>query len=254
MFDRRKEKEEYWLQQSVLNYLNLFITSDTMPRIYTEADLLDAVYGFIKQSRLISETEAITAIGSQSSSENKNLYRNIGSNDRIERQQNADHADLVFRHNGYEIGCVEIGLDDYGSHGTKELNEKRLKTPKMMRCFCSRIVEQFKISPSEIKAVGILISGNYITAKAMSFSKGSIGLVSSSQRLKMPSSVNEIPRFLPPVLHLIYNCSQIIKSTKEHLENISGIVSLGQLAPCEGKYFPPTFLPNSNKKRKETSQ
>lgn len=88
----------------------------------------------------------------------------------------------------------------------------------------------------------------------MSFSKGSIGLVSSSQRLKMPSSVNEIPRFLPPVLHLIYNCSQIIKSTKEHLENISGIVSLGQLAPCEGKYFPPTFLPNSNKKRKEISQ
>lgn len=60
MFDRRKEKEEYWLQQSVLNYLNLFITSNIMPRMYTEADLLDAVYGFIKQSRFISETEAIT--------------------------------------------------------------------------------------------------------------------------------------------------------------------------------------------------
>lgn len=79
----------------------------------------------------------------------------------------------------------------------------------------------------------------------MSFSKGSIGLVSSSQSLKMPTSVNEIPRFLPPVLHLIYNCSQIIKSTKEHLENISGIVSLGQ----EEKYFPPTFIHNRNKKR-----
>lgn len=77
----------------------------------------------------------------------------------MERQQNAEHADLVFMHNGYEIGCVEIGLDDHGPRGTKELNEKRLKTPKMMRCFCSRIVEQFKTSPNEIKTVGIIISG-----------------------------------------------------------------------------------------------
>ncbi|ORE12397.1 hypothetical protein BCV71DRAFT_191128 [Rhizopus microsporus] len=254
MFDRRKEKEEYWLQQSILNYLNLFVTSDVMPKIYTEADLLNAVYGFIKQSGFISETETITAIGSHSSSENKNAYRDIGSETKIERQQNAEHADLVFRHSGYEIGCVEIGLDDHGPHGTKELNEKRLKTPKMMRCFCSRIVEQFKTSPNEIKTVGIIISGNYITAKAMSFSKGSIGLVSSSQRLKMPTSINEIPRFLPPVLHLIYNCSQIIKSTKEHLEKISGIVSLGQLAPCEKKYFPPTFVISNNKKRKAPPQ
>ncbi|CAO3691205.1 unnamed protein product [Rhizopus stolonifer] len=249
-FDRRKEKEEYWFQQSVLNYLNLFITSDIMPRIYTEQDLLDDVYGFIKQSRLINETEAVTSSGSHSSSENKNLYRNIGSDARTERQRNGEHADLVFRHNGYEIGCVEIALDDHGPHGTKELNEKRLKTPKMMRSFCSRIVEQFKTSPNEIKIVGIIISGNYITAKAMSFSKGSIGLVSSSQRLKIPSSVNEIPRFLPPVLHLIYNCSQIIKSTKKHLERISGTVSLVQLASCEEKYFPPAFVINNIKKRK----
>lgn len=87
----------------------------------------------------------------------------------------------------------------------------------------------------------------------MSFPKGSIGLVSSSKRLKMPTSVNEVPRFLPPVLHLIYNSSQIIKSTKEHLEKISGIVSLGQLAPCEEKYFPPTFVFSSNKRKKAPS-
>jgi hypothetical protein len=54
---------------------------------------------------------------------------------------------------------MEIGLDDHGPRGTKELNEKRLKTPKMMRCFCSRIVEQFKTSPNKIKIVGIIISG-----------------------------------------------------------------------------------------------
>jgi hypothetical protein len=48
LFDRRKEKEEYWFQQSVFNYLNLFVNSNIMPRKYTEQDLLDAVYGFIK--------------------------------------------------------------------------------------------------------------------------------------------------------------------------------------------------------------
>lgn len=88
----------------------------------------------------------------------------------------------------------------------------------------------------------------------MSFPKGSIGLISSSQRLKMPTSISEIPRFLPPVLCLIYNCSQIIKSTKKHLEKISGIISLSQLAPCEEKYFPPTFVISSNKGRKAPPQ
>ncbi len=98
-------------------------------------------------------------IDSNSSGENKNLYRGIGSEEKSERQKNSEHVDLVFMHNGYEVGCVEIGLNDHGPNGTKELNEKRLKTPKMLRCFCSRIVEQFKTTPDEIKTVGIIISG-----------------------------------------------------------------------------------------------
>lgn len=91
------------------------------------------------------------------------MRRVLGSIDKIERQVFPEHSDLTFKHLSSELGCVEIGLVDHGPTGTKELQESKLKTPKMMRSFCSQIVEQYKIRADEVKIASIIISGKLIS-------------------------------------------------------------------------------------------
>jgi hypothetical protein len=95
------------------------------------------------------------------SSEAKNGGRTLGTNQAINRQAVGDHVDLVFKTMSTEVACVEIGLKDFGSNGTKELQEKLFKTPKMMKAFCAKITEQYpKAKTEEIKIIGYVISGN----------------------------------------------------------------------------------------------
>jgi hypothetical protein len=55
-FNRKLQPEEYWMRESVLNCLNLFIENDYAPRFVTEQNLLNDMYGFIKQTKNISKT------------------------------------------------------------------------------------------------------------------------------------------------------------------------------------------------------
>lgn len=63
------------------------------------------------------------------------------------------------------------------------------------------------------------MEGPYITVEIMTFNHGSIGLLNSSPRLKMPESIREVPYLLPSVLALVYNCAQVIKNTAQFLKN-----------------------------------
>lgn len=76
------------------------------------------------------------------------------------RQKAGDAYDLVFKHFSSEIGCVEVGLKDKGPNGTKEMQEKGMKTPKMMKAFCCRMLEQYPTAePNKIKTAGLIING-----------------------------------------------------------------------------------------------
>lgn len=76
-----------------------------------------------------------SASGSMASSEAKNNGRALGTQQQLTRQAAGDHADLVFKTMSTEVACVEIGLEDLGSRGTKELQEKLMKTLKMPSSF-----------------------------------------------------------------------------------------------------------------------
>lgn len=56
-FDR-SEADKYWVRQSVLNYIDLFIDNDVIPVFKTELDLFEDMYGFVKSSRRLSQTTA----------------------------------------------------------------------------------------------------------------------------------------------------------------------------------------------------
>lgn len=83
--------------------------------------------------------------------------------------------------------------------------------------------------------------------------KRSMGALYSSPRLKMPENIAEIPRLLPPVLALVYNCSLIMKKTVQFLVDTAASVNLDPFANSE-HFFPDAYFPNmSNKKRKSLS-
>lgn len=90
--------------------------------------------------------------------------------------------------------------------------------------------------------------GMYSTALEMLFKKGSVALLASSERLKMSESTKQIPALLPPVLALVYSCTQTIKSTVNYIDDVSSSFSLNR----NPALFPSRFVPGSknNKKRK----
>ncbi|KAI9481639.1 MAG: hypothetical protein EXX96DRAFT_538817 [Benjaminiella poitrasii] len=212
----------------------LFIDNDNVSTFPSEQDLLQDMYGFIKNSKYISKTAIVTCTRSSASNYNKNMKRVLGFTI-------AEHANLTFKHLSSELGCVEIGLPDHGPNGTKKLQELKLKTPKMMRSFCSQIVEQYKVRADKIKIVSFIISGPYITAGIMTFSHGSVGLLYTSPRLKMPKNIGEVPRLLPPVLTLVYNCTQVIKNTAQFLRENVISVNLDLFSNID-YYFSPSFV------------
>lgn len=51
------DKEKYWLKNSVIDYVKLFIKDPILLPFKSEKDLLDDIYGFIKTSKHISNTD-----------------------------------------------------------------------------------------------------------------------------------------------------------------------------------------------------
>ncbi|KAI8983914.1 hypothetical protein BDB01DRAFT_790637 [Pilobolus umbonatus] len=232
--------EKFWLKQSILNYALLFVDECKLDSPETEQDLLDNVYGFIKKSSRLSGTTAYGAKQSQAASENKNSATSIGSSSKVVRKYAAENADLTFRYLSHELFCLEVGLYDHGPNDTKEMNESSIKSPIMMKNFCTRLISQYRIKPTNIRMMGAIISGLSITGMGMSFNNGSVALLSSSNRLHMPESVAEIPRLLPPILNLIYNINRMLKCTVEELKNINSSVCIENDMDL---YFPPCFVP-----------
>ncbi|GAN05234.1 hypothetical protein MAM1_0085d04703 [Mucor ambiguus] len=162
IYEQHDDPELYWVKESVLDYIELFYDTN-LAMFNSEQDLLDEVYGFIKKkSRRISKTRTETVTGSRASAETKNKTRSLGTMKMLCRQIPGDLADLSFLHKSTEIGCLEIGLSDKGSNGTKELQEKCLKTPRMMKAFVIQAASSFPtIDISKVETVGFVISGMF---------------------------------------------------------------------------------------------
>lgn len=207
--------------KSVLEYSEMFIDSNTVRTFGSESTLFDEMCNFIKDSKKLSGTYSEFTTGIKASSDDKNANRRMSMTVIISRKVPGDIPDLVFKYGENELGCVEIGLSDNGANGTKELMEKKMKTPKMMRSFCGKIMADYMIdNPEKINIISYVISGSYFTTNIMKFRKGSVGLVCSSKRTKMPTVAKEDTRLLPKALKNCYSASKITKSTVEYLESI----------------------------------
>ncbi|KAG2195011.1 hypothetical protein INT47_005611, partial [Mucor saturninus] len=196
-YDRRTQPAEYWCRNSILNYLDLFIESDNFTPCVTQQDLLNdtrlfqsVVYRTIVQAKNLpqrSEGQNFYRNGgdpfidlkqtifhgcqSSASNSNKNSQRELGTNQQLVRQANGDCSGLTFKYLSSELGYVEIGLVNHGANGTKELQESKLKSSKMMRSFCKQMIDQYKIKSTKIKIVSFIINGSFIRAQVMTFTR-----------------------------------------------------------------------------------
>ncbi|KAI7891400.1 uncharacterized protein EV154DRAFT_420504, partial [Mucor mucedo] len=241
-YDRRTQPAEYWCRNSILNYLDLFIESDNFTPFVTQQDLLNDTRLF--QSVAYRTILLYSGCQSSASNSNKNSQRELGTNQQLVRQANGDCSGLTFKPLSSELGYVEIGLVNHGANGTKELQESKLKSSKMMRSFCKQMIDQYKIKSNKIKIVSFIINGSFIRAQVMAFTKGSVGILFSSPRLKMPENISQVPALLPPILALVYNCTSIIKETAQLLKDESTHVNLNPFKNSD-YFFPDSFLPES---------
>lgn len=103
-----------------------------------------------------------------------------------------------------------------------------------------------------LSAYANLAIGSFIRAQVMTFTKGSVGILFSSPRLKMPENISQVPALLPPILTLVYNCTSIIKETAQLLKDESTHVNLNPFKNSD-YFFPDSFLPESKdiKKKKD---
>lgn len=120
------------MKQAVIDCVLLFMDQNdtTLKMPSTEQDLLEDIFGFIKKSKRLTGMTCVTGNESRISSEHRNSTRMIGSIFQEERKTSGEHADLCFYYGSNELACLELGLADSGSHGTKELNEADIKVPR----------------------------------------------------------------------------------------------------------------------------
>ncbi|GAA5796066.1 hypothetical protein HPULCUR_001435 [Helicostylum pulchrum] len=201
---------------------------------------IDRTFQEIRYDRRTQPAEYCDCQSSASSS-NRNSQRGLGTNQRLIRQANGDCSDLTFKYLSSELGCVEIGLVDHEVNGTKDLQESKLKSPKMMRSFCKQMIEQYKIKADKIKTMSFIMNGSFITAQVMTFTKGSVGILFSSPRLKMPENISQVPALLPPILALVYNCTLVIKETAQLLKDESTHINLNPFTNSD-YFFPDSFV------------
>ncbi|PHZ09890.1 uncharacterized protein RHIMIDRAFT_293870 [Rhizopus microsporus ATCC 52813] len=162
---------------------------------------------------------------SPASSEHRNSMQTIGCICQEKRKISGKHADLRYYYGSIEVACLEIGLVDSGSHGTKELNEVGIKAPIMMKSEALQISQQYGINMSGIKTVGFMIYGLNLTDLLVNF-EGLMSLVTRLKRLCLPETVADTPRLFPLVLKLVFNAVQIVKGTINTIKEASTSVCL----------------------------
>jgi hypothetical protein len=87
---------------------------------------------------------------------------NINRSTHYDRQKVGLKPDKTFKFGSMELGYVEAGLRDCGEKATKELKERTLKLPKMMKDTAVAILKEYPEMKDSVRIVGFIISGNTV--------------------------------------------------------------------------------------------
>ncbi|KAG9289662.1 hypothetical protein G9A89_014397 [Geosiphon pyriformis] len=162
-FDRSKNFDFDWIRNTVYNLL-LEYEANHLENDHAETWIMLHIWSFIDKAFLdIDGVEVVRGEGSsRASSKRKNLHRVAASTNPLKRKAMGRRGDLIIRKWHTEYGCCEAGKIFDGNNGTKLLEEKSLKMPKMMKDMFVDLCEAVNNEKNKIKkleTVGFIIAG-----------------------------------------------------------------------------------------------
>ncbi|KAI8369144.1 hypothetical protein EDC96DRAFT_411874, partial [Choanephora cucurbitarum] len=119
----KKKPIESWLKSSLQNVADLFVSSETLPAFKSENHLLYSVWQHLTT---LSKNTSITNDGNAGSLAalcDANRKRSLSTVEAPKPMINGKMADFYYKYLSHEMGCIEIGIQDKGMYGTKEMHE-----------------------------------------------------------------------------------------------------------------------------------
>lgn len=77
-----------------------------------------------------------------------------------ERKKHDHKTDFLFKFNQGELDCAEVGKEDAGDGGTKEMKELGLKCPKMMKYQLWQLAKTIRQHRMDLVIVEFVMMGN----------------------------------------------------------------------------------------------
>ncbi|ORE16683.1 hypothetical protein BCV71DRAFT_244460 [Rhizopus microsporus] len=128
-FDFDSEFDLDWAQQLMQSALRLFKSHYIPLTDQSEADIIRRIWYFVDTA---FDDVSIDVRTREKESRASSSRQNQGRINK-ERKKHGHKTDFLFKFNQGELDCAEVGKEDAGDGGTKEMKELGLKCPKMMK-------------------------------------------------------------------------------------------------------------------------
>lgn len=69
--------------------------------------------------------------------------------------------DVIYKHEGFEIGCVEIGKDSITRTDNRYMNDGMIKLPKCLRDMFYILVNEHSEKINNLATYSLIITGQY---------------------------------------------------------------------------------------------
>ncbi|KAI9024354.1 hypothetical protein CLU79DRAFT_102917 [Phycomyces nitens] len=215
--------DEDWAQRSILEYISAY-RWNVIQRLAARGSEMDFVVRIWSQLDKCFDNihiETIRNRGCIATSVRVNGNRRVTGIESLVPKSFSTKPDLILYREDIEYGCSEVGKNDDGGVGEKEIVESALKCPKTMKDMLLRAAS--KIGNATNKTRQLQIVGFHQTSLRMHLSvldcpNGYVCRLRRSTEYTMPLQPSLIPSQLIPILKLTCKAKEIVRRTIRVLE------------------------------------
>ncbi|CAI2182259.1 4637_t:CDS:10, partial [Funneliformis geosporum] len=183
--------------------------SNALMSDHLELWILVHVWNFT--DKVFNDIEEVKVV-SLSSSTRKNHKRTVPAVDK-KRKILGRRGDMIIRKITDEYGCAEAGRQFEGQNGTKLLQEKGLKMPKMMKDMFDQLCRTFdqdEKKTRKLETIGFLHAGLMMTLLRLDSPAGYICRVSRSKPFFIATHIKEFGKKTLPAIALTWKAKKIV--------------------------------------------
>ncbi|CAG8828888.1 4250_t:CDS:10 [Gigaspora margarita] len=205
-FNKSRDFDRDWIR-------NTEYESNSLSSNHLELWFLIHVWSFIDKS--FNDIEEVEVV-SLSSSTRKNCKRTVSAVEDMERKKVGRKGDMIIRKSANEFGCAEAGQRFEGPNGTKLLQERGLKMPKMLKDMFNQLClsfDQDECKTRKLETIGFLHAGLMATFLRLDSPAGYVCRISRTKSLYIASNVKEFGKIWHgrPGQKIVENMTRLIE-------------------------------------------